>query len=245
MKLNVAKGLFTTKDFTKHTAESKTVFDCVQRLVDNGLISAGSGWCVSMSDIIQSQLKSLGIQSKVVEVSLEIQYKEDKIDHVYVGYDGMSKKDDSTADTHVAVVTQTLPPILIDGSIAHNLPLGKLAVVEEITEVPLSSRHPIVIEFPSHNMILTYKEKLNPKIPLTHQMSILQRMETDQKIFKSLNWLRTMIIIAITISILNAARGLYDFYLVYIDVNHWGPDSVKTLLEKVENIEKEVKKNPK
>ena len=240
MIFNARPGLFTTKAPTSHNNESKVVFECIQNLVKTGIISGGAGWCISMSDIIQGQLKAAGIQSRLIEVSLEIQYTGNSRDNIYVGYDAGVDQNQNLIDTHVILITETEIPILIDGSIAHNLPIGTLAVVEELVDMPISKRHPIVLKFPNHSMQLTYKEKLNSKVHLVHQMSIIQRIDTDTKIFKGLHWLRQLVIVALLISTLNAARGLYDFYAVYIDKSSWGPSSNILMHTKIDNLEAEI-----
>jgi hypothetical protein len=242
MKYNITPGLFTTKKSNyKTNSENEKVFHCIEQLTKNGIISAAPGFCIGISDIIRSQLEHLEIQSRMVEVSLTISYQKDnQINLHHVGIDDI--KTNNNFDTHVIVITETTPPILIDASISHLLPFGKLAVVEEIKQIPITNQDPIEFDFLEENIKLTYKEKKNQKVPLTHQISVVQRMETDRRIFESIKWLKILVLIAVSISILNGIRGIYDFYSVYIDKNnYWGPQLGIEIKEKLDKIDNQTK----
>jgi len=237
MNLNIKFGILSSMDDKIHTSESKTIFNTVNRMIDSGLVSAGSGHCISMCDIIKSQLSLQNIESKIVEVSLTIGYFESQPPTFkHIGFDGLKAKN-SEIDTHVVLVTSTNPPILIDASISHILPYGKLALIEKLPVNSIIDNEDICFDHSSHKIKFVYKEKKNQKVPLTHQISIIERINTDKKIFDNLKFLKVLIILALVISFLNASRGLYDFYQVYFNNNFWGPSSNEKIINKIETIE--------
>ena len=78
---------------------------------------------------------------------------------------------------------------------------------------------------------------------MLHQRSILDRIQTDVNIFKSLKFLKYMIIAAIVVSMLNASRGFYDFYQVYVDQeNSWGPSGLERIIGKIDTLERKLDK---
>jgi hypothetical protein len=43
--------------------------------------------------------------------------------------------------------------------------------------------------------------------------------------------------VALTISTLNALRGAYDFYQVYVAENYWGPGTLQQIDERLDTLE--------
>ena len=132
MEVNKEMELLTSVNINKLPFKTKKAYKILQRMCQNGIIHAGNGWCVSMSDIIQQQLDAVGIQSHMLEVDLRIQYQ-DEHDTVLVGHDNPDKNLDEY-DTPVVVIADCEQPLLIDASISKFLPYGKLAVFEPIPE---------------------------------------------------------------------------------------------------------------
>jgi hypothetical protein len=229
-------NILSHQDINNCNNELKTIFTCIQRMANSGLLYAGDGYCISMCDVIKSQLTMLGIESRAVEVSLSIGYfdKEEPF-FKHVGFTGF-KNEQNEVDTHVVIITDTNPPVLIDASISSALPHGKLAIIEEI-----NNAENVAIDYPEFKIKLNYIEKDTQKVPFLHQMSIVDRIKTDQRVFKSLKFLKTLIFIAVTVSLLNASRGLYDFYQIYYGNELWGPSGTKRITDKINNMEELIK----
>lgn len=220
--------IITNDEALKKTNEYKKISKLIFKLVENGSTFVGKGYCISMSDIVYTILKQNNIPCKIVECHLTITNK--TTDEIYnMGFDGL-KDDPNKADTHVVVVTQTEHPMVIDVSIAHLLPNNLQGVIDSLVD----DEYGIFADTKNDLVALTYQNKKTYSIPMLHQRSIIDRIKTDVDIFKSLNLLKIMIYFAITISFLNASRGFYDFYQVYInEENNWGPSGIAKVMDRV------------
>jgi hypothetical protein len=230
----------TLDDELLASADYKKVMEIVDQLWQGGLIQRGAGYCFSMSDLMRISLGQKGISARTVECKVTVMGNEPPT-LILIGHDGLGPKstvpNPSSIDTHIVVITDTAIPMIIDLSIGHirqNIPFivaranGK---GDLIADVALESSRWI------------YHCKESVSVPSIHQENILERIKTDKQVRKEINWLKVLIIVAIAISSLNAIRGTYDFYQVYIDdSNYWGPHHMKQLIEKVDDLEQLVKK---
>lgn len=232
---NISNNILTSDVKIKNTKVYKDVTNILFRLVENGLVSAGSGYCISMADIIYSLLIQNKIPCKLVECQLTATNKENN-NTTLIGFKDF-KSDESQVDSHVVVVTSTEPSLIIDFSILHILPKGIYGIIDAVS----SGEDRIISNIESENMALIYQEKKSVKIPMLHQRSIIDRINTDINIYKNLGALRLLIILALIISTLNAFRGAYEYYTVFIDKeNLWGPSVISEILHRLDNIEKSV-----
>lgn len=238
MEVNKEMELLTSVNINKLPFKTKKAYKILQRMCQNGIIHAGNGWCVSMSDIIQQQLDAVGIQSHMLEVDLRIQYR-DEHDTVLVGHDNLDKNLDEY-DTHVVVIADCEQPLLIDASISKFLPYGKLAVFEPIPE----SGTNYFFDFKSDEIALTYRTKALQKIPMTHNSSIVNRIKTDEKVRTDINKLGYYMMLAILLTVINTGLAFYNYYEVYIEKNTWGPQSQKIYFEKIDQIYKNLIEEP-
>lgn len=223
----------------------KDVSKIIYKLMESGVVFSGKGYCISMSDIVYTLLTQNGIPAKIVECQLSITNR--LTDDIYVvGFTGL-KDNPTRTDNHVVVVTTTEPSILIDVSIAHLLPNGMQGVIDKTNK----GNYGIFANVTTNEVSLTYQEKKSDSIAVFHQRSIVDRINTDITIFKNLNILKYAVITALIISTLNALRGAYDYYQVYVDqTNFWGPKTVGEMYHKltdiqhqIEEIKKEKNKN--
>ena len=220
--------LLTSLEVSNLPPKTKKVYNIIHRLATNGMIHAGNGWCVSMSDLIQTYLETAGIRSHMLEVDLRINNENGT---AFIGLEDKNKRLD-TYDTHVVVIADCETPILIDASISKYLPFGKLAVFEPIVE----RGNNYFFTFKDHSLDLTYRTKSLQTVPLTHQSSIIQRIKTDNDVQRQLNFLKVIVFAAALFSILNSAINLNNYYETYIEKNAWGPQSQKELIEKVDKL---------
>ena len=193
----------------KNRQDFKQIIKIISKLIEGGVTFVGKGYCISMADIVYTLLIQNNIPCKIIECSLTITDKTK--DQVYVvGFDGLT--DDTTkTDNHVVIVTKTEIPYVIDTSIAHLLPNDMQAVVSLASD----SGNDIFANVQTETINLTYKSKKDNKLPLFHQRSIIDRIETDNKIFKGISTLKIIIVVAVLISFLNASRGFYDLYMTF------------------------------
>jgi hypothetical protein len=234
------------QDFLTHDIESlKTNFyyqritQVLSRMARNGVITLGAGYCTSMGDMVRSALKQQGIDSFLVECQLTLTYaKVDPPTTLFLGFSDVINPGE--IDTHLVVVTKTDPPFLIDASLSHRLPPNTIAIVEPLTRKP---EEPYVLydgTYEPSGMAITYHQKKTQSFAMGHNDSIVERIETDKKIFKNLYLLKALIVVALTVSAFNAIRGSYDFYQVYVnDENKRGPSGVESIndrLDKLENL---------
>jgi len=206
-------------------------------MILSGIISLGAGHCVSICDMVRTALSHRGINSRLTEVKTTLTYfREDPPDIGFIGFDDI--KNPGEHDSHVILITETDPPFLIDPSIPHRLPKNIFAIVQPIVK---KENKLIDVEFKKYQISATYIEKEVQRIPYVHASSIINRIETDKKIFSNLNFLKIFVILAMAISSLNLIRGGIDYYQTWIDdKNFWGPTHMKEIYERVERIEQKI-----
>jgi hypothetical protein len=229
--------MFTVDEKIKTTIEYKHIISIIEKMKVSGALWLGRGQCISMSEMIRMALESVNIKSRLVECQLTIvnnNLTPPAIDHI--GFDEI--RNPGEIDTHVVVVTETTPPMLIDGSISHRLPENYNVVVDSIDKLDNN----IICRSSMNNITLVYQQKKSQKISWEVQNSIIDRIETDKKIFNSLKYLKTFLVVALVVSTLNAVRGFYDFYQVhFLADNGWGPGALSEVNERLENLEELVK----
>jgi len=203
----------------------KIVKGVVDGLHKSGMTEAGSGYCLSMSDIVLKLLHKEGIKSRLVECNLMVTLKNPPGMYLmgYPGFNGNNYNSEKMMQTHIVCITETEIPILIDLSISHidkNIPYI-------CAPIPKNFEHTNLTEYDFETSTWTYtqKEDTNLELPKLHQKSILDRIKTDQLVSSELKLVKTLIIFALTVSSLNFMRGTYDFYQTYINkYNDWGPN---------------------
>jgi len=235
--INQQQYQFMTRDqSTKDLATYKTISEILGQMIRSGIIGLGAGYCISMSDMVRTALRHRGIESRLVECQMTLTYR--ATDPPQMGFIGFNDiVNPGEIDTHVVVITETDPPFLIDASIPHRLPQNTYAIVEPVSSTPNGHKDLLFQDYPDRLMSVSYQQKKTQHISLHHQESIVQRIDTDRKIFKNLGWLKILITVALTISTLNALRGAYDFYQVYVAENFWGPRTLQQIDERLDTLE--------
>jgi len=237
VKLNEsAYNFLSTEDVNKKDETYVIITEILTKMIKSGVFHLCAGYCISMSDMLRTALKQRGIDSRLIEATLTITYHNTvPPDVTFVGFSDINNPGE--IDTHVIVITDTVPSYMIDASIPHRLPEGTYAVVQPIK---IKKSFEILDQrFNSVNISMLYEQKKTQHVPLHHQESIVERIQTDRKIFKNLGFLKILIIIALTIGGLNFIRGSYDFYQVYInDQNTRGPSGIEMLNDRIDGLEK-------
>jgi hypothetical protein len=196
----------------KDTKDYQIVADVICSLMESGISRMGEGYCVSVSDIVFNLLRQREVQCHLEEVQLSVGNGEEL--HM-VGFETKYSKNTAEAvNTHVVVITDTEIPMLIDLAIAHRLPNDYQAIIEKAQD----EGSKVLCSIQKDGTTLIYQEKLDglSKIPQMHQISILDRMQTDQTIFDSLKSLKVLNIVGILLSsfaLLNIfGKLIFDWY---------------------------------
>jgi hypothetical protein len=235
--------LTTTDQELAANKDYQTVMEQITLLYNSGVVARGGGFCLSMSEMIRTLLHQQGIACHLVECKLTVMSKNPPRLSL-VGHDNLTVQTAShnfnQLDVHVVCITDTAIPMLIDLSIAEIRPEHTPYICERLNE---TEDH--IAEYQWADTTWVYQHKAVSQLPKMHQESIAHRFLTDRKIFKTLRILAIMLAISLTISTLNAVRGGWDYYQVYIkDDNSWGPDQLRTLMNKIEQIEQRLNKLP-
>jgi hypothetical protein len=193
-----SKSTIITNDIeVKKTKDYETIKIVISRLVESGITRMGEGYCISVSDIIFNLLTQYGIKSHLQECQLSIVDQTTKNTHL-VGFEtAFHKSTHLKVAAHVVVVTDTEIPIFIDASIAHKLPSGMQVIVDKFENY--NDKVFGKVEYDGYNFI--YQEKITGlAIPQLHQISILNRIQTDKKIFNEIKILKILNYIGIFLS---------------------------------------------
>lgn len=211
-----------------HPVAETEYFKIIKNLVDglnsSGMIESGSGYCLSMSDIVLKLLYKEGIKSKLVECSLMVILKNPP-GMFLMGYPGFNQNNytaEKMMQTHIVCITETEIPILIDLSISHidkNISYICAPILKDFEHTNLAE-----YDFETSTWTYTERKDTDIELPKLHQKSIIERIKTDAQIQKQISLIQKLIIVALSVSTLNFIRGGYDFYQTYINsYNDWGP----------------------
>lgn len=225
--------LLKTKDYSK-------VIEIVKKLWASEVILRGAGYCFSVSDMVRTLLLHEGISSKIVECQLTV-INSSPPNYIMLGYEVSVKNKE--VPTHVVCVTETEIPMIIDLSIGYILP-DEVPFVVERAQPNTALKHSIA-ELVYGNSTWYYTQKKDQHFPKFHQDSIVERIATDRKVKRELDWLKILIAGVIIISSTNAMRGGYDFYQTYMNDNNFGPQNVsrEEIMQKIEKLERAIQHN--
>jgi hypothetical protein len=239
-----AKFLTSNSLDLKSNKDYQKIVFALSRMSRSGIINLGSGYCVSMADMVKTTLEHCGISARVVETQLTISYINATTGNIentnYIGFSDIVNPGE--IDTHVVVITETEIPFLVDASIQHRLTSGYTAVIEPIER---SINNPLTLVEKKFNstLALTYQQKKLQSVAMQYNESIINRIDTDKKIFSNLKLLKILIGIALIIGAFNAMRGTYDFYQVYFNNdNNRGISGLENIIQRLDYIENEIKK---
>jgi hypothetical protein len=157
------------------------------------------GNCISASDIIQHMLDFYGVKSKLIECQVMlIKSASDQKDFRFIGFNNVGL-DPNTIDTHVVVITETVPPLIIDASLGHYLPEKEWIMIRELN----GKDDDTIGEYVIDDMSLTYRPKKQIKIPGLHQKNIMSRLEEDAKIRRNITKLYWFVASLVALSLMN------------------------------------------
>jgi len=212
-----------------HPVVETEYFKIIKGVVDglhkSGMTEAGSGYCLSMSDIVLKLLHKEGIKARLIECNLMVTLKNPP-GLFLMGYPGFNQNNytaDKMLQTHIVCITETEIPILIDASVSHidkSIPYICAPILKNYEHANISE-----YDFETSTWTYTEKEDTDIELPKLHQKSILDRIKKDTDIQRQINFIRNFIFVLFAISGLNLIRGTYDFYQTFINPHSgWGPN---------------------
>lgn len=213
--LNSPTFNFLTSDSNCQSDETyQIICELLTDMVKGGVVALGTGYCLSMSDMIRTALKHRGIDSKLVDCQATFSYKTaGGHGNMFVGYPNVVNPGE--IDTHVVVVTSTTPAYLIDASVANKLPSNRFAVIEPIKFNSDNQLTLVNANHPDHGLKITYQQKKLQSASYHHQKSIIERIETDRKISDDIQYLKILNYIGIAFSLfamLNVVAKLMGYW---------------------------------
>ena len=184
-------------------------------IAKSGGIYMARGNCISASEMIRLALLSEGINSSVVECTLSLRIKDSSGDESIspIGFNGVSNPGE--IDTHMVVVTDTPTPYLIDASISHRLPESVPIVFQAIDKTDTNLLYLHTMDPQRNELNLIYTEKKHQKATNAYQMSIIDRITTDAKIFREIEYLKKLNYIAIAASVFSIINTALNMVMLY------------------------------
>lgn len=200
MKFN-SIGFLSHEDELKYLTQYSVISEIITDMHRSGTIAMASGNCISGANMIYSALKQRGIDSHLVEVELTITWKNSEDTSTsYIGFDNV--KNPGELDTHVVVIANIGKLVLIDASISRRLPATSPVVVDIVDDIVydriLMNRS---YETEKGTFLLMYREKKTQKVAEVHFTSIVDRINTDKKIFDKIENLKVLNYIGIVLSL--------------------------------------------
>ena len=176
------------------------IFNIMDRLTKQGILSRLPGNCILASDMIQNLLHAEGISSRIMEVEIIISKPnaQGMKSVAVVGYDD-NRFDATMTDTHVVVITQGDSPLLIDASIGHLLGNSSHVIINE-----LNSQDPeIICDVVTKQFEIVYRIKKNIRLPYYHQRDLLEKMKQEVKVQQNIKYIQMLALISIGVGVGN------------------------------------------
>lgn len=181
--------------------EYQQCLDCLEQLLETGALAHAQGNCLAISEMLQNLLSARGIQSQLIEVKLMHTW-ENQGRHLFnlVGYDGSDfTRQQGIMDTHIVVVTKTRHPLIIDASVPHCCPPGRFWIIEPLR----AGLDDVLLEFELPGNRYRYTSKPLPRLPQIRQQSILDRINRDLGVDRTLRLFRWMLVLLSALTLLN------------------------------------------
>lgn len=203
----------TTDKQLLNSEQYQKIKDVIGSLARSEGLQSFFGNCVASADIIQTMLSRSGIASKILECQVCVVKSENGMKNfLFVGYDNYSYP--GQIDTHTVVITEDENPIMIDVSLGHVLPTNHQIIVEKANGLEPG----VIADFTIGNTRVTYSEKKNLRLAQVHQKNLLQRMIAEQNTEKTLKVLRTLILVAVTMGLINFTMNILLIILRLFDI---------------------------
>jgi hypothetical protein len=185
----------------------RTIAEVVQSLHRRGMLERFHGECLACADIVQQTLAQKGITSRIVETQLSIISADPRhqMQWRFVGFNNPNYGAQGI-DTHVVVITETAPPILIDLSISGWLEGDRPWVIEPVDD---AHNDPLMLaRYDIESTTLTYHPKQNPRLMGLHQQTLLDRQKSHLQVQHRIRSLGFWILAAVLLSGANTIMNI-------------------------------------
>jgi len=199
--MNENTNIYTLPERIKEMPEAAKLKIALDRFCRLNVIDRLHGNCIAASDILQNILNFYGIKSKIMECQVFAAQDNREIqDYRMIGFNTVGLNHPNIVDTHVVVVTETTPALLIDASIGYMLPPEQQIIVHVVEgcDAEVIGEHDV-----GNGMIISYHHKKNIKLPALHQKNIIERIQEERVIFNNIDLLKTAIFVIGAISVVN------------------------------------------
>lgn len=235
--MNPFIALTLTKDKElKENPIFKKIEKIINRIYNEGLLDRVRHNCISASEIMQKLLATSGIKSRSIECTLSMIRNEDE--YFFIGFDDYSFAGE--VDTHVVVITETQPQMLIDLSISHLLPPNHPCIIEKVNSIDPE----IISEYNIDGIKMVYNIKRNIKLPHIHQKNVIERFEYEMKTADKLKWVTSLVFVAMILAGINFIFNSWAIAMRYDaeEVRQQMLDNQKELYDKIEHLQNELRK---
>jgi hypothetical protein len=191
--------IYKLSDQIKQMPEAAKLQVALDRFCRLNVIERLHGNCIAASDILQNILDFYGIKSRTTECQVFAAQENREIqDYRMVGFNTIGLNQPNIVDTHVVVITETTPALLIDASIGYLLPADEQIIIHALESFNTDVIAEHVID---PDMIITYHYKKNIKLPSLHQKNLLQRIEYEHTVSEQVTNLKLLVwgIVAFTV----------------------------------------------
>lgn len=217
------------------------ILSVIKTLDQSNILSNLADNCVLAADVVQNMLHGIGMTAVISECQLMMinqDQQSGKETVNLIGYDILQPQSNQI-NTHAVVITKGENPYLIDVSIGNYLGNAKYVVVTNL--VTDSEDKSVIAQTQAGAHKLIYRTKNNLKLPALHQKDLVTRLQQEYYLLKSVRLLKYLVIIAVLVSTVNAARGFYDFYSNYFsDTADIGVSVNREILDRLELIEQKL-----
>lgn len=161
-----------------NSKEYKKIIEIIKRLFADGVIQKGTGFCLSMSEMMKLLLKQNSIECELIECKLTV-INNNPPQLSLIGHDGIKMRmlsDD--VDTHVVVITKGEIPLLIDTSIfglRRNVDFICEKIINDLTDPS------IIGEYELSGAKWIYQKKEITRLPFLNQIGHLARLNLDRE----------------------------------------------------------------
>jgi hypothetical protein len=218
-------------------SEYVKILSVIDSLDRDRILAHLSGNCVLAADVVQNMLSAYGVTANVLECQLMITHVDQtggRSVHM-VGYD-IGVPGANQLDTHAVAATQSDSPKLIDVSIGHLLENPKHVIVTDL--IDNDPEPDVIARAQAGRYELVYRKKRTIRLPAVHQKNLVNRLQQEYQLLKSVRYLKYLVVLALAIAGVDAVRGFSDYYQRYFSSESVvGVSANREILQRLENIE--------
>lgn len=192
--------IYQIDDKLKSHPNFQQIQACLDRLCASNTVQRLPGNCISACDILQNMLTFYGVASRIIECqAMFIKENREIRDFLFVGFNNVNPPSADTVDSHVVIVTNTEPPVLIDAAVGHLFPAHNQILVHVLDSVDPT----VIASFQIDDILVTYHHKKIIRLPALHQKTLMDRIREDLETQKKIRWLTRVLYFLLGMTIYN------------------------------------------